>query len=347
MSGNTQALDAIEREYQDNFARRPRVTRSLAKLDELITKVGPYQTDPEVGARAAEMKGRYQSERSIIAELQAGGQNARNAHRANALCNLFQRRYARHFANKSRRTRDQALLAEMANRLETFLGDMTNIAKLWDHQVFADARNRHQSLLSSVREELTAVPADFNGADVAERAGALATRANHQFRWYRLCFAGKDRATRRQALLERILRELTDVEAGMSAAIQGGYRDDAHNKNLGIVTDSLRIYRSEQAACRNARMQTTDANVYSALANEANGCFEKYRSDFAGKDRKSLDPAGLADVCDQLAELALHMDETDRVRGGNYEANLFIVLENLAVYENEVELIEKARGTTT
>lgn len=336
------ALDAIEREYQDHFARRPRVTRSIERLDGLIGRVAAllHGTD---AATAKETKERYENERRLISELQAGGQVARNTHRANALSNLVQRRYARHYAGKARRSRDQAQLREAAERLQVYLGEMNTLAQAFDHAVFAEARKRHAELLTSIQEELTAIPADFASAQGADRATALATRANAQFRTYRLNFANKERGTRRVSLIERIVRELTDVENEMFALQRTGYDDAGHAKNITIVTDSLKIYKNELAAVRSARMNTTDATVYTALAAEANALFERYRAEFAGRDRKTLNPEPLAEIADSLFEIALHMDETDRTRGGNYEANLFIVLENAWVYEDEITRIEAAK----
>ena len=94
-----------------------------------------------------------------------------------------------------------------------------------------------------------------------------------------------------------------------------------------------------------AIVRTTDGQVFEATAQAANALFERYRSQFAGKSRAAMDPAQLEELTDALLEVALHMDDLDRFRGDDRNhANLLIVLENLSLYEAEVDRIRQARA---
>ncbi|HMV66103.1 MAG TPA: hypothetical protein PKA64_04590, partial [Myxococcota bacterium] len=101
MADTAAELEAIDKEYQDHFARRPRLTRSLDRLDGLLARVAPLAEAPgEVGDRARSLQETWRNERQVIAELQAGGDLARQAHIANALSNMTSRRYLRHYAGR-------------------------------------------------------------------------------------------------------------------------------------------------------------------------------------------------------------------------------------------------------
>jgi hypothetical protein len=339
------ALDAIEKEYQENFANRPRVTRALDKLDDLLARLAPIAAGSGADAdRARGMAESYGKERALIAELQAGGSAAMAAHRANALANALTRRYARHFAGQSRRTRDLELLRELGDRVERCVEAMDEVARRWDHPVFADARARHRQLLDAVRVEIGAIPQDQAAAAAGEAASALATRANQQFRWYRLAFAGRDRASRRPALLERMIRELEAIQAQMRAAVAAGVQDATHAGNLGIVDSQLITWRQERAAVANARPRLDATGLFGAIAGEANGWFDRYREGYRGKPRAGVSVDGLLDLCDALLEVALHMDDVQRISGGDtYDKNLATVLENLNLYEREIDAVRQAQ----
>jgi hypothetical protein len=344
MADPTAELAAIDKEYQDHFARRPRVTRSLGKLDELLTRLQPLlAAGGEGGERAAALNETWQKERTLIAELQAGGDLARQAHLANALSNLTGRRYLRHYAGKSRRTRDVSMLREILTGLERWNRQMTAIARQWDHPVFADARARHAEQITVCQRELEAIPSDSAWASPSERASAFATRANHQFRWYRIAFANKPRDSRRIQLLDRMVGELDEVHSGMQGLVREGYRDSSHLQNAEIVTRNLGVYRQELNQVRAAQAQNV-AGLYGLLASEANGLFDRYRKDFAGQPRNTRDPEALAELCDTLLEVGLNMEDAQRARNDrSYENNLLVVLENLQMYENELERIVEAR----
>ncbi len=339
------ALDAIEKEYQDNFANRPRVTRALDKLDGLLARLAPIAAGQGADAdRARTMSESYGKERALIAELQAGGASAMAAHRANALANALTRRYARHFAGQSRRTRDVELLRELGDRVERCVEAMDEVATRWDHAVFADSRARHRQLLDAVRVEIGAIPQDQAGAAASEAASALAARANQQFRWYRLAFAGRDRSSRRPALLERMIRELEAIQAQMRALVAAGVQDATHAGNLGIVDSQLITWRQERAAISNARPRLDATGLFGAIAGEANAWFDQYRSGYRGKPRAEVSVDGLLDLCDALLEVGLHMDDVQRISGGDtYDKNLATVLENLNLYEREIDAVRQAQ----
>lgn len=337
-------IDTLEAEYRANFARRPRATRNLSQLDGLLARLAALNAG-DTAARAEQLRAAWSEERTQIASLQAGGDHNLRAWRASALADMLGRRYARHYAGQSRRSRDAAMLREMAARLSTWNKQSAAVAAAWDHPVWAEQRPRHAALLTSFQQELTELPTAFTSGSPEDQAGALAWRANAQNRWYRLCFAGKNRSTRRLGLLQRIADELGAVHAQMLALRDAGYAEAAHAGNIGIVSDGLALYHREIDAVRGAIASADPSNTFAAIAGEANAAFDAYRKDFAGRPFTNVNLEALADLCDTLTEIALHMDELDTARpGAGYDRNLAVVLENLSMYE---DTLARARQSTT
>ncbi len=237
------------------------------------------------------------------------------------------------------------MLRELVANLKRWNTESVELAKSWDHPSYSESRRSAAEQASAYGVEAAEVSKAIATGSAADKASALATRANNQFRWYRLCFAGKSRLGRRAALLDRMIRELDAVETGMTKLQADGYRTDAHDKNAALVADRVKMYRGEVTAIRRLQGDQGYTKHFEALAQAANDVFAEYRKQFAGKTRTAMDPAVLADLCDELYEVALHMDDLDHARGdGRNEQNLLIVLENLSLYENEVERIREARG---
>lgn len=346
MTDPSAELNAVITEYTRSFANRPRVTRKLDELEGLIRRLEAVQDAPgDVGANARTTLESYRRERQAIGEVQAGGELARRAQIRNSLSTLGIRRYRRHYAGQQRWTRDLEMLRELVANLNRWRGESADIAKSWDHPSYSESRRSAADQAQAYEVEASEVAKAIATGSAADRATALATRANNQFRWYRLCFAGKNRLGRRAALLDRMIRELAAVEAGMQRLQAEGYRTDAHDKNVALVTDRVKMYRGEVLAIRRLQGDQGYGKHFEAVAQAANDVFGRYRTEFAGKSRTVMDPAVLADLCDELYEVALHMDELDSTRGdGRNEGNLLIVLENLSLYENEVDRIKEARG---
>jgi len=346
MSDPSAELSAISEAYTRAFAARPRATRNLVELDGLVARLQAIQGAPgTTGETARAALDTYSRERTLIAEVQAGGASARKHQVWSALANHLVRRYQRHYAGQQRWTRDLAQLQALCARLQTLLDEGDALAKTWDHATFSDSRRRNREQLAAYQRELREVVAAIGTGASSDKASALANRANAVFRWYRLSFAGQSRLGRRPALLEQLVQELEGVLAGMDALTASGYRTAAHDKNAGIVRERLQVYRDELTAIRRVQSDQGYSQVFEATAQSANALFERYRSQFAGKSRAAMDPAQLEELTDALLEVALHMDDLDRFRGDDRNlANLLIVLENLSLYEAEVDRIRQARA---
>jgi hypothetical protein len=138
---------------------------------------------------------------------------------------------------------------------------------------------------------------------------------------------------------------LGQIQDQMEALESQGLRSGINGKNMGIVREQLGVYRNELEAIRQARAETGFEDLVKALGTAANGIIDKYRTSFAGQDRRTRDVNVLNDLCDGLYDIAWQMDELDRVREdtGNQQ-NLDVVLDYLRLYQREHSLVKEAQS---
>ncbi len=339
----TQAqIESLHERYRNTFAGRSRATRDLGVLDGLIAEATALASGADAAGRALldERLSLYRGERAAIAEIQAGGPAVVEAWRVAEWSELDNYRYGRHFAGKDRRTRDRGLLLELAAderaRLDAIPDAGNPRLAARKEQIAANAR-LYTSECAAIADARAALAP-------TEEARLLATLANQQFEHWRQSFEGRNRATRRVALLERMIAALDEVRGRMVAVREMGVSSDANLANIKKVTERIAFWRDELARIRTARAAVSGADLARRLGQDANEIFQVYRKEFAGKARNALDHARLGVVCDQLHEAARTMRALQIERPSDVNGrNLAIVLDHLRVAEREHVAIADAR----
>lgn len=354
-----QDINALSQRYDARFAGKPRATRDLGELDEIIEGLegliergqsllnGDNSLLREVLETATENLETYQRERQAIAQAKRQGAEAVMGAQLATWANLVFDEYRRHFAGKNRATRDVGRMEEMIYELEAIREDMLALlsrkmdleSTREDLKVVENNLDMYESELERIREARTSGAKD-------ERASALANAANEQFRIYRDQFAGKSRSTRRPALLERVLQNLQEILGLMEGLRDGGFSSDQNTRNIGIVRENMNTYRDELAQIKNARSDKSLEDLAGMLGGAANDIMGRYGEEFAGENRATRSLEALSTMCDELYELALQMreiqDESPEMASNN--RNLEIVLDNLNLFRTEYRRIEDAKG---
>ena len=344
----TQKLEEIHNQYRSEFAGRSRVTRQPDLLDAMIGRVQEVLVQaadaPAALSLGREREALYRKERDLIREALAGGPDVAEASALHDWSYLVLRRYGRNFAGRPRASRDLSLLDELLDLQSRWLRRFDEVAARHESGWQAPVRDlmaKNEALFASERGEILKARAAREGQ---ERMSDLARRANEQFQAYRTHFAEKSRKSRHVPLLARVLRNLEGIHAEMVALRDGGFVDERHKENIGKVDQRIQHHRRELQAIQQARAGLNAGERSSAYAGEANTLFGTYRSSFAGRDRTTVDPDQLHEICEQLQVVAQQMEGLDRESG--LEANrknLAIVVDNLKRYEREFERILEAK----
>ena len=348
--------DEIYGIYAANFAGKPRATREMAMIDDLIARLTALieetrtlmngDRNPAVLAfleTAIDNLERYRNERTAIEQAKRDPhavEGATLANRANRVFDVYQR----HFAGQDRGTRDRMLLHEMVNELESVQRELRDLVNRGGTGARGDLETV-AAQLQLYRDEVTNVARSQTVGTNEEIANRLAQLANAQFKLYADHFAGKSRTSRRPALLERMVANLEEYQAEMRELLESGFSSQMNRNNIGTIANNLEMYRNELIAIRDAREQTSVSDLAGALGGAANDVFNEYREHFAGKDRASRDLELMGKLCDQLREVALQMREIDaEIELEVNQKNLRIVEERWATYEVEFRNIRDAKG---
>lgn len=343
-------LRLIHQRYETQFAGQPRITRDAGVLDNLVAEV--QAVDREAGGLGSEAVRTlaaarvtlYTDEAAAVREAQAGGPDALQAHLLTTWARFALRRYRRHFAGRSRATRDVGLLGELIADLERIDVEMTELARRHESDSLLSERDQVRDSLGLYRGERGAIAGARGAGTLGEQASILASIANDQFALYRAHFAGKSRLSRRPARLERMVSTLEQVADRMNALQIQGLHDESNERNIQVVAERLGMYRKELEAVRGARQGTTMERLVHALGEEANALFEEYRGHFAGQDRATRDLDLLDRLFEALHDVGRQMEDLDQVRPDeNNQRNLAIVLDHLRLYGREDDLIRQAR----
>jgi hypothetical protein len=352
-------VDQIGAEYDGLFAGHSRVTRDLNVLNDLSNRMKRCQEDLERIQRtipAAEF-GQirdsirqslqiYDTERKEIMRVKSLGPDFAEFDDLRTQANLVFGMYRRHFAGKSRSTRDLGLLAEMIDDLERISENMKELGPTIPpgHGVQEDIDLVAQNHKMYVAERGEIVEARGMGTS-EEQGTTLAECANGQFKLYDTHFAGKSRATRRPALLQRMIDTLTQVQDRMKNLRTQGLRDNPNDQNIEIVEQSLGTYRTEINEVRKAREGVSFQTLQGNLGGAANEIFQKYAQNYAGQDRRTRSLELLSDICDELSELGRQMWDLGRAEPSEMnDRNLQIVTEQRVMFEREYTMIEEAKG---
>ncbi len=257
--------------------------------------------------------------------------------------NSLQGQYSYAFANKPRATRQLDILDKIiADTRELLTGVRTHGQR---GQTLANTLNERLTMYQSERSEIQ--KAQSRGPAAME-AAILATRANFVFFQYRTHFAGQNRATRDQGLLQDMVTTLTQIrDAYEGLAIT--YPQSISNDDRDVINNNLRMYTNEIGEITRAQAMGTSDEQASALANVANSQFELYRVHFAGKSRLSRRPALINRCVATLEETKRRMMQ---LKSGGLTAeyndkNIAIVTERLDAYLAEQVAIAEQRASTT
>ena len=351
-------LDRIAARYESQFAGMPRASRNVDELDAILTDTRsvlariesiPTAVRPpelnDLAETARQNVAIYERERKLIADAANSAPEMEQFATFATSANFVFARYRRHFAGKSRATRDLGLLEEMIDDLETIEENMAAIVKT------SKNKTELQRDLDLVRRTLETYRSEENEIEKArkmgtaeEQASALAEVANGQFRIYQMHFAGKSRSTRRPALLQRVIDQLGTVLAEMQALKKGGLTTGNNVGNIEIVERQLETYKKELAEVRAARKGIAFGDLLGMLGGAANNVFDDFRKDFAGQDRKTRDIDKLSAMCDELGDVRRQMLDVGRAeQSASNDSNIDIVSSQLANFEQEHEQIALAQ----
>ncbi len=351
-------LETIAARYESQFAGMARSSRNLDEIDAIIADTKsvlkriesiPEAVRPpdlsELANLAKQNVALYERERTLIVEAKRVGPEFERFAQLAASANFVFARYRRHFAGQSRSTRDVGLLGEMIDDLESIEEGMAQVVaatKSADFKKDLELVRQNAKMYKSEREAI--LEARKEGTN-DERASLLANLANSQFGAYQNHFAGKSRATRRPALLMRLVEQLEGIQKQMRALeARGGLSGETNKKNIEIVDNQLTMYRAELEEVRGARKTTAFSDLMAMLGGAANEVFEAFRADFAGKDRKTRDAAKLSALCDELGDIRRQMMDLGRAEdSATNESNIDIVTGQLSNFESEWEQITLAQ----
>jgi transaldolase len=351
-------LDRIGARYESQFAGMPRANRNVDELDAILaetkgvlsriesipTAVRPPELN-ELAETAHQNVAIYERERKLIADASNAAPEMEQFATFATSANFVFSRYRRHYAGKSRATRDLGLLAEMVEDLEAIEKNMAEIIKASKNKTeLSRDLDLVRRTLETYRGEEKEIRDARKMGTAEERASALAEVANGQFRIYQMHFAGKSRATRRPALLQRVIDQLQTTLGEMRELKQGGLATGHNEGNVEIVERQIETYKTELGEVRAARKGIAFGDLLGNLGGAANEVFDTFRKDFAGQDRKTRDIEKLSSMCDELGDVRRQMLDVGRAEpNASNDSNIDIVSSQLASFEQEYEQIALAQ----
>lgn len=350
-------LQQLDNEYAKDFAGHSRLTRDLDQMDRMVKKAESIQTRLQqipVAAQGPELlrlqeaanvaAALFRGEREAIARAQAVGPSFEQFSMEATHANMVFARYMRHFAGQDRSTRDLALLGELVDELKQIDKRMGALLQQNAQKELEKDRDVVRANLSQYQKEIDLIEKAQAAGTPEEQASVLASLANAQFAVYQTHFAGEPRISRRPTLLLRIISTLKKVREQMIALKNGGLSVEFNDNNIKIVEDRLGVYEGELAEIRKVRQATPMVDIMGELGGSANKLFDEYRGNFADKPRNVADAARLANICDKLGEIRRQMVDMSFAEDSEMnQKNLDIVTEQLVMFENEYELVQKAQ----
>lgn len=354
-----QRLEQNDSLYGFHFAGRPRITRDISRMDELIRaaddvakavrtgSVGtPSQRQPllETAERQVDL---FTKEKAAILDAQRqGGAAGLEASLLGTRANFVFHRYTRHFSGQQRSSRDLSLLLDMVAELKAIEGQMTALAGKAPLPGLLSDLEVVRGWLKTYEEERKLIAAAKTDGTLQDQASALALSANELFAQYKTHFAGQPRVTRRPELLVRLVDALQQLLERMQALQAQGLHDGHNDGNIGIVKGRLEAWNGELAAIRADRQKASLASMVADLWTAAEAELESYGEHFAGQARKSRDLKKLATILDRLDEVERQMARLDQVQNSpQNQRNLSAVRDALALYIAEYgHILEAQQG---
>jgi len=257
-------------------------------------------------------------------------------------------RYNRHFAGKTRATRDLRQLDELIAHLRNLKqrGEVLQEgAETIVQEQISQLQTRIDAELALFEGERDAIAATRRSENLASQSAYLADRINEQFAIYRGHFAGQPRLSRRPGLLQRVIDNLQDIHNELSDPAFDALEDGgARATNLQLVIENLQSLRQELGMIELEHQASSVAERIASLGAAANTIIQEYNLYYAGQERTTRDLPRLGLICDQLAELALQMGEVSSLVNSQANArNLEIVQTCISLYEQEYQQIAAAK----
>lgn len=160
-------------------------------------------------------------------------------------------------------------------------------------------------------------------------------------------FAGQSRLTRDIGVLDRMIKRAQSILERVDqipSAAQGPDLLRLRDAASGAVD----LYQQERTAIARAQAVGPTFEAFSMEATSANLVFARYARHFAGKDRATRDVALLGELVEDLKQIDKRMGQLLEERTvADFERDRAVVRENLAQYQREIDLVEKAHSSGT
>ncbi|MBX2796083.1 MAG: hypothetical protein KTR31_00400 [Myxococcales bacterium] len=344
----SQVLEQLQARYRIRFSGYPRISRDPDILDDMLAQLDQIepaaQGDAAVLEQIAKDRELYTRERQAIDEARAVP-GAIQGYRLARWGELCAGRYQRSFGGLDRATRDLELLGEVRSFLQSNLADLQAMDRTAPHLNLSSAIEHISRIVSLATNEADRIRTARTDGSQADQGTRYAKLANDQFALYQQGFAGRSRLSRHIPRLERIIRALEGIGAGMARLQRAGFASPQNDGNLKIVAERVNAYRTELAALTEAQQGAEVEQRVNALGAAANELFGEYREHFAGKPRSQADENLLNAIIEQLWAIALEMDRIDQDDGNETnERNLALVLDNVQLYKREFDAIREAKA---
>ncbi|MEN0065824.1 MAG: hypothetical protein AAGA48_27035 [Myxococcota bacterium] len=252
--------------YRRSFAGRNRNTRDLGLLADIRKSLEAqrariaalHEESAALGLEADlqridETLGLCRTEEGRIREARTAGEQAEQGTRYANLANTQFGLYQNGFAGKSRLSRDPGRLLRIVSELE---GIAAGMARLQAAGFQSEPNDRNFKVVTervhAYKAEVQTIVEAHQTSQTSERVGALANAANAIFGEYREAFAGQDRQTRDEDLLDGLIERLWPIALHMDQ-IDRDEDDEINERNLRLVTDNLVLYAREWEAIRTAK----------------------------------------------------------------------------------------------
>ncbi|HEY8077075.1 MAG TPA: hypothetical protein VIF62_23270 [Labilithrix sp.] len=166
-------------------------------------------------------------------------------------------------------------------------------------------------------------------------------------REYAKDFAGQSRLTRDVTQLDRMLARVNSVVERIDQ-IPGAARGPDLGRLRELALQNLEIYKTERKAIERAQQLGPSFEQFSHEATTANLVFARYMRHFAGKDRATRDLSLLGELVDELKQIDKRMTQLiEESKNTDFGRDREVVRNNLAQYQSEIGLIEKAQANGT
>ena len=334
------------------YAGHVRLTRDLDGLDRLIDGLRQVQTQAK--QRAANSEGRWQSllgiierrldeythERGAVAQIQAAaGTNDRRASLLTSRARLVLHRYVRHFAGQSRRGRDLELLREMTLDLQQLASALRPVSAGIHLRTVAEEIGAVQGFVDFFRAEFEEITLARRSGSRIEQSELLAQLIADLAQCWERQVLGQDKATRRLALVERLVAAL-DGALDALLTIAHANMPPEHEEAVRAATTRLVVWQAELQATVDAHAALLPSERAEALWNRGEALFAQFRGRWSGELQHPSEQTWLGEMADAL-------DEVERQLVQYAESGVEVPTERLARLRDGLVLIEKSFDAAT